>query len=106
GSRASRCPIHFSSTISAAGAVRFDVIVAAPAFAAAAGMLDPDLRRWRRRWSWLVWASLAVAAVSGAIWLVLLAGDIYAAPIAEILRDGGGGTVAGQTPCGQVSRGR
>jgi len=95
--------IHFAATIIAAGAVMFDVIVAAPAFAAAAGMLDPDLRRWRRRWSWLVWASLAVAAVSGAIWLVLLAGDIYAAPIAEIWRDGGVWTVASQTRFGQVS---
>jgi len=98
--------VHFAATIIAAGAVIFEVLVAAPAFAAAAGMLDPDLQRWRRRWSWLVWANLAVAAVSGAIWLVLLAGEIYAAPIAEVWRDGGVWTVVHETRFGQVSRAR
>jgi len=80
--------------------------VAAPAFATAAGILDPEIRRLRARWSWLVWASLAVVAASGAIWLVLLAGDIYAAPIAEVWRDGGVWTVAGETRFGQVSLAR
>lgn len=98
--------VHFAATIIAAGVVIFEVMVAAPAFAAAAGMLDPEIRRLRSRWSWLVWASLAVAAVSGAIWLVLLAGDIYAAPIAEVWRDGGVWTVASETRFGQVSLAR
>ena len=80
--------------------------MAAPAFATAAGILDPEIRRFRARWSWLVWASLAVVAASGAIWLVLLAGDIYAAPIAEVWRDGGVWTVAGETRFGQVSLAR
>jgi copper resistance protein D len=83
--------------------VIFEVMVAAPAFAATAGMLDPEVGRLRRHWSWLVWASLGVTAVSGAIWLVLLAGDIYAAPIAQVWRDGGVWTVATQTRFGQVS---
>ena len=94
---------HFAATIIAAGAVIFDVTIAAPAFATAAGMLDPEIRRLRARWSWLVSASLAVAAASGAIWLALLAGDIYAAPIAEVWRDGGVWTVVSQTRFGQVS---
>ena len=98
--------LHFAATIIAAGVVIFDVVVAARAFAAAAGMFDPDITRLRSRWSWLVWASLAVAAISGAIWLVLLAGDIYAAPIAEVWRDGGVWTVASQTRFGQVSLAR
>jgi copper resistance protein D len=97
---------HFTATIVAAGVVIFEVMVAAPAFAAAAGMLDPEIRRLRSRWSWLVWASLGVAAVSGAIWLVLLAGDIYAAPIAQVWRDGGVWTVATETRFGQVSLAR
>ena len=95
--------VHFAATIIAAGVVIFEVTVAAPAFATAAGMLDPEIRRLRSRWSWLVWTSLTVAAVSGAIWLTLLAGDIYAAPIAQIWRDGGVWTVASQTRFGQVS---
>ena len=94
---------HFAATIIAAGVVIFEVTVAAPAFATAAGMLDPEIRGLRARWSWLVSASLAVAAVSGAIWLVLLAGNIYAAPIAEVWRDGGVWTVASETRFGQVS---
>src|SRR5262249_30305063 len=52
--------------------------------------------------SWLVCASLAVAAISGAIWLVLLAGDIYAAPLADVWRDGGIWTVATATRFGQI----
>ena len=95
--------IHFAATIIAAGVVIFEIVVAAPAFAAADGMLDPGISRLRSRWSWLVWASLVVAAVSGAIWLVLLASDIYAAPIAEVWRDGGVWTVASETSFGQVS---
>jgi putative copper resistance protein D len=98
--------LHFAATIIAAGAVIFEVMVAAPAFAAAAGMLHPDITRLRSRWSWLVWASLAMAAVSGAIWLVLLASDIYAAPIADVWRDGGLWTVARETRFGQVSLAR
>jgi putative copper resistance protein D len=53
-----------------------------------------------------VWTSLGVAAVSGAIWLILLAGDIYAAPIAQVWRDGGVWTVASETRFGQVSLAR
>ena len=94
--------IHFAATIIAAGVVIFEVVVAAPAFAAAAAAPDQAIERLRSRWSWLVWASLAVAAVSGAIWLVLLAGDIYAAPIADVWRDGGVWTVASETRFGQV----
>lgn len=95
--------IHFAATIIAAGVVIFEIVVAAPAFAAADEMLDPGISRLRSRWSWLVWASLVVAAVSGAIWLVLLASDIYAASIAEVWRDGGVWTVASETSFGQVS---
>ena len=94
--------VHFAATIIAAGVVIFEMTVAGPAFATAAGMLDPEIRRLRSRWAWLVWESLAVAAVSGAIWLILLAADIYAAPIADIWRDGGVWTVASETRFGQV----
>ena len=97
---------HFAATIIAAGAVIFDVTIAAPAFAVAAGTPSPTMERLRKRWFWLVWASLGVAAVSGAIWLVLLATDIYGAPLAEVWRDGGFWTVASETRFGQVSLAR
>src|SRR5262249_57721648 len=79
---------------------------AARAWGAGAGVPDQAIERLRSRWSWLVWASLAVAAVSGAIWLFLLASDIYAAPITDVWRDGGVWTVASQTRFGQVSLAR
>jgi putative copper resistance protein D len=94
--------VHFAATIVAAGVLIFEVVVAAPAFAVAAGATDPIIERLRRRWSWLVWASLGVTAVSGAIWLILLAADIYAAPIADVWSDGGLWTVASETRFGQV----
>lgn len=97
--------VHFAATIVAAGTVIFEVTVAAPAFAAAAGT-HPETTRLRRRWAFLIWASLAVAAVSGAIWLALLAADIYSAPIAEVWRDGGIWTVANETRFGEVSLAR
>jgi copper resistance protein D len=94
--------VHFAATIIAAGVVIFEVTVAMPAFTAAAGVIDRDIERLRSRWAWLVWVSLAVAAASGVIWLVLLAADIYAAPIAQIWRDGGMWTVASETRFGQM----
>jgi copper resistance protein D len=95
--------VHFAATIIAAGVVIFEITVAAPAFAAAAGIVDPDITRLRNRWAWLVWVSLAVAAVSGAVWLALLAVSIYDAPIADVWRDGGLWTVASETRFGQIS---
>jgi len=94
--------VHFAATIIAAGVVIFDVAVAMPAFTAAAGVIDRDIERLRSRWAWLVWTSLAAAAASGVIWLVLLAADIYAAPIAQIWRDGGMWKVASETRFGQM----
>jgi copper resistance protein D len=98
--------IHFAATIIAAGIVIFDVTIATPALGVATGTLDGATERLRSRWFWLVWVSLAVAAVSGAIWLVLLAAEIYAAPIAEVWRDGGVWRVASETRFGQVSLAR
>jgi copper resistance protein D len=106
--------LHFAATILAAGAVIFATLVAAPAFAAAAtgtperAPVDGDgvIAHLRRCWAWLICASLAVAVLSGAIWLILLATGIYDAPVAEVLRNGGLWTVAGETRFGQVLLGR
>jgi copper resistance protein D len=107
--------LHFAATILAAGTVIFATVVAAPAFAAAAATGTPEraavdgdgaIARLRSHWAWLTWASLAVAVLSGAIWLVLLATGIYDAPIAEVLGNGGVWTVAAETRFGQVLLGR
>jgi putative copper resistance protein D len=94
--------VHFAATILAAGVVFFQILVAEPAFAAAGGDLFPTMQRLRRRWSWLVWSSLAMAVLSAAVWLVLLAAAIYGAPIAEVWANGGVWTVAAETRFGQI----
>jgi putative copper resistance protein D len=94
--------VHFAAIILAAGVVIFQFLVAEPAFRTAGGNLHPPIGILRRRWTWMVWTSLAVAAVSGAVWLLLLAADIYGAPVDQVWRSGGVWTVAAQTRFGQV----
>lgn len=86
----------------AAGAVIFEFAVAGPAFALAGVATHGVAERLRIRWAWIVWASLAVAVLSGAIWLLLLAADIYGAPIVKVWGNGGVWTVATDTRFGQV----
>jgi putative copper resistance protein D len=95
--------VHFAATILAAGVVIFEFFVAVPAFAVASRDLYLATERLRSRWAWMVWISLAAAVFSAAIWLVLLAADIYGAPVDEVLRNGGVWTVATETRFGQVS---
>ena len=94
--------VHFAATIIAAGVVIFQFFVAEPAFRAASGDLQPSIETLRSRWAWMVWGALAAAAVSAAIWAVLLAANIYDAPAGEVLRNGGVWTVATETRFGQV----
>jgi putative copper resistance protein D len=94
--------VHFAATILAAGVVFFQFFIAEPAFAAAGDVIYPAMEKLRRRWSWLVWSSLAIAVLSAAVWLVLLAAAIYGAPIAEVWANGGVWTVAAETRFGQV----
>jgi putative copper resistance protein D len=98
--------VHFAATIVAAGTVIFQCLIAAPALATASRDLSPARERLRSRWAWMVWVSLAVAVLSGAIWLVLLAADIYGAAVDEVWRNGDVWTVAMQTRFGQVSMAR
>jgi copper resistance protein D len=94
--------VHFAATIFAAGVVIFQFLVAEPAFRAAGGDLQSSIKKLRSRWVWMVWVALAVAAVSAAIWVVLLAAGIYDVPAGEVLRNGGVWTVATETRFGQV----
>jgi copper resistance protein D len=94
--------IHFAATFLAAGVVMFQFFVAEPAFRAASGDFRSLIETLRNRWAWMVWASLAIAAVSAAIWVVLLASNIYSAPVGDVWRDGGVWTVVAETRFGQV----
>jgi copper resistance protein D len=94
--------VHFAATAMAAGIVLFHFFVAGPALGSADGDLSPAVRRLLARWLWMVCASLAVAVLSGAAWLALLASDIYDAPVSEVWANGGVWTVATETRFGRI----
>ena len=98
--------VHFAATLVAAGVVLFQALIAEPAFAAAAEAMRPESERLRRRLMALTAASLMVAAASAAAWLILLAADIYDAPVGEVCINGGAWAVASQTRFGEVLLGR
>ena len=89
--------VHFAATTLAAGTVSFMVLVAAPAFGRARGIVA-----LRRRANIMTWAALAVAIASGAAWLALLAADIYGAPLVEVCLQGGPWAVLSGTRFGAV----
>jgi copper resistance protein D len=91
--------VHFAATTLAAGTVAFMVLVAAPAFGRAARTSLATLR-WRA--NIMTWAALAVAIASGAVWLALLAADIYGAPLVEVCLQGGPWAVLNGTRFGAV----
>jgi len=76
--------VHFAATVLAAGTVCFMLLVAEPAFGRARGIAT-----LRRRANITIWAALAAAIASGAVWLALLAADIYGAPLVEVCLHGG-----------------
>ncbi|HEX5506910.1 MAG TPA: copper homeostasis membrane protein CopD [Pseudolabrys sp.] len=94
--------IHFAATVLAAGAVFFRFFIAEPAGAASGGMIDAVRTRCR----YLIWSGLFVAVLSGAVWLVLVAANIYGETILYVCTQGGVVTVAGDTRFGQIWCGR
>jgi len=78
--------VHIASTIIAAGTIFFIVLVMEPALAGARGASVVALRR---RCDLMFIGALALAIVSGAAWLALLAADIYGAPLADVCLHGG-----------------
>jgi copper resistance protein D len=89
--------VHFAATLLAAGTVCFLVLIAKPATPE-----HPVPDALARRCRLMLWTALALAGISGAIWLVLLAAEIAGEPIAQTFRDGTLWTVTSQTRFGQV----
>jgi len=87
--------VHFAATLLAGGSVGFIVLVAEPA-------AKSSLDFWRARLTLLSWLALAVAILSGAAWLVLLAANILDASIAEVCLHGGAWPVLFDTRFGLV----
>lgn len=93
--------VHFAASLLAAGTVLFVMLVANPAAYGASGP-PVGFAALCRRWTWLTWTALAVAVLSGAAWLVLLASDILGAPIADVCLRGSVWSVLTDTRFGQV----
>ena len=68
--------LHFAAAITLTGVLAFERLVAGPAFRHPGAVAASGLRR---RLGWLAWASLVLALVSGAAWLVAVAAGMSAA---------------------------
>ena len=92
--------IHFAATMLVAGVVLFAVFVAAPAWRGAAGNGAVAIKV-RTRLAVIAWIGLALAAISGAAWLVLTAAAMSDQPAAQVFGDGVLWTVLSQTTFGR-----
>ena len=86
--------VHFAATLVACGTVGFIHLVAEPA------KVPSDVRPLRDRLTVLTLLALAVAVLSGAAWLVLLAADILGAPLLDVCLHGGAWPVLFETRFG------
>ena len=91
--------VHFAATVLAAGTIGFTVLVAEPAVHTAGFKSLAKLHRQLTVW---VSLALAVAVISGAAWLVLLASDILGTSIADVCLHGGAWPVLTDTRFGLV----
>ena len=92
--------IHFAATMLVAGVVLFAVFVAAPAWRGTAGNSGVAINV-RTRLAVIAWIGLALAAISGAAWLVLTAAAMSDRPAAQTFGDGVLWTVLSQTTFGR-----
>jgi copper resistance protein D len=87
---------HFAATLLAAGTTGFIWLVAEPAAS------KPGFATLHRQLIVWVWLALAVAVISGAVWLVLLASDILGTSIVDVCLHGGAWPVLADTRFGLV----
>jgi putative copper resistance protein D len=92
--------IHFAATMLVAGVVLFAVFVAAPAWRGAAGNGAVAIKV-RAQLAAIAWIGLALAAFSGAAWLVLTAAAMSDLSAAQVFGDGVLWTVLSQTVFGR-----
>jgi putative copper resistance protein D len=92
--------IHVAATALAAGGVFFECLVAGPALRRTVESLSAVVILFRNCIAWILWISLALAVISGAIWLLLLAADIVDRPLIEVIPDGTAWIVLTQTRFG------
>lgn len=92
---------HYAACVSLVGLFTFWCLVAWPAFARATGAHALQAQLDRRLFA-LAWASLLVAVVSGAAWLIIVASHMSGMPLGAVLPGGVVGVVLTQTRFGQV----
>ena len=91
--------VHFAAMMMLEGAIVFRFLVADPILGAAGG---EEQRVLRRLLAWTVWLGLLVGIVSGAAWLILLAGRIRGLAPAATLSQGVAWIVLTQTRFGET----
>lgn len=91
--------VHFAATAVAAGTAGIAVLVAEPA---ARMRVPAGFAVLRRQLVMVTWGSLALAILSGATWLVLLASDILGESLVDICLHGGAWPVIADTRFGIV----
>jgi copper resistance protein D len=91
--------VHFAATLLVAGVAIFLVFVAEPAFRKADADA-PVAAAVRRRLTWIAWASLVVAVISGTAWLVLTAAAMSGQPLGGVFSGGVLWTVLAETTFG------
>jgi copper resistance protein D len=94
--------VHFASTAMVFGIMLFRFQIAEAAFQKAGTAVLASKANYLRKLSWIFWISLALAVLSGAMWLVLLAANIGNEPISVAVSDGTLWTVLTQTRIGFV----
>jgi putative copper resistance protein D len=90
--------IHFASTATVAGTIFFLSFVAAPALHPV--LTDPRATILSKRLRVLLWVALAVSALSGFMWLLLLSARIAGQSVTEAIADGVVWTVLTETRFG------
>jgi putative copper resistance protein D len=96
--------IHFAAAILVAGSVAFCAFVAGPALRRAGGEARELAKSFGRQNARVLSTALFVAVVSGAAWLVLVAGNIAGEPWRDVIGDGTAWAVLRETQFGFVAQ--
>ena len=87
---------HFAATLLASGTVFFAALVIGPT------RLPQNFSTLRTHMNILIWAGLALSALTGAMWLVWLAANILGESLAEVCLHGGAWSVLADTRFGWI----
>jgi putative copper resistance protein D len=87
---------HFAATLLASGTVFFTALVIGPI------RLPQNFPTLRKHMNVLVWTALALSVLTGAMWLIWLAANIFGESLAEVCLHGGAWSVLADTRFGWI----